>query len=208
MQVEVFVDPACGWSQVAVGWLQEVASGDPTVEVQLAPFSLLLRDGTEGRPAAQIERRGAGLRALRVLTAIAAAHGPRAVGAYWDAVVAQDGPVPFTDLAGAVTAAGVDGRVAEAADDDAADEAIRRSMARAFAAAGREDLPIPGVLLDGTVLFTGPLLRSVPPGDEATSLFAAVETMARTSGFYELSRSRPSHPEIPGLPTTPAPPRL
>lgn len=208
MQVEVFVDPACGWSQVTVGWLQEVASADPTVEVQLAPFSLLLRDGVEGRPAAQLARRTASRRAVRVLARLGEAGDRAAAIAFWEAVVAQDGPVPFTDLPGAIAASGADPTAAAAADDETVDETIRRSMAQATELAGGGAVALPALVLDGTVHFTGPLLRNAPRGDRALALFDAVVELARTPGFYELSRPRPSHPELPGLPPPPVPPQL
>ena len=203
MRAEVYVDPACGWCQVAVRWLQAVVALRP-VEVHLLPYSLLLRDGAD-RPPEQVARPTASLPALRVMERLVA-EAPALRLAYWDAVVAQDGWTPFADLAAAARTAGV--RDAQgAADDERVDDALRRRMSFADSLIGGPAV-LPLIALDGRVGFTGPLLRAAPAADDAASLWDAVLALARTEGFYELSRPRPPHPAIPELPPVPVPPRL
>jgi hypothetical protein len=67
---------------------------------------------------------------------------------------------------------------------------------------------VPCLVLDGAVAFTGPLLHAAPPLEEAVALWDAIVVLARTQGFYEVSRPRPANPAHPLLPPTPEPPVL
>jgi hypothetical protein len=205
MLVEVYVDPACGWSQVVVRWLQDVAARRE-VQWRLLPYSLLLRDGSDGPPAAQVARRRASLRALRVLAALRDEESARGV-AFWSAVIAQDGRVPFADLERAAAQAGVAATALNAADDAALDAAVMEHMTAADALAGRPAV-LPLLVLGGRVAFTGPLLRDVPDSAGVTALWDGVLALAATKGFYELSRARPAHPALQGLPPVEVPPVL
>lgn len=203
--VVLYADPACAWSQAAKRWLTAVTDVRP-VTMTLRPYSLLLRDSDDGMPEAKLMRRQATLRALRVLEAVRQEH-PDSVPAVWDRIVAQDGSAPFSDLERAVVEAAGDAASAAAADDERFDETIRASMADADLVAGHRVLP-PALVIDGHVAFTGPLPRDSVDGPAAGRLWDAIVALAETPGFYELSRTRPEHPRVPGLPSTDQPPLL
>jgi ketosteroid isomerase-like protein len=203
MQVWLYVDPACGWSQVAVRWLEAVRCGR-RIDLRLLPYSLLLRDGRDGYPPPVVARREAALRVLRVLAGLGA--DPDGGLAFWNAVVQQDGQTPFGDVAGAAALAGVSGWTA-AADDQAVDVELLKQMAAADALAGGA-ATLPMLVLADQVAFTGPLLREPLTVEAAVALWDSVVSAARTPGFYELSRRRPPHPAIAGLPEVPEPPTL
>ena len=153
-KVEMFGDLACGWSQVAWRWLSAVAD-DRGLDVAIRPFSLLLRDGIEGRTPQQIARRSASLRALRVLTGLDQGDAQR----FWDAVAQQDGPVPFTDLAGAMEAAGGPADAVAHADDEQRDRMIVEAMAHVERLIGPAP-KIPVLVIDERVAFA---VAGLPP---------------------------------------------
>lgn len=205
LDIDVYADPACLWSHVAVSWLQAAATRR-CIRTRVRPLSLVLRDGEAAGPDLLRRRRAASLGACRVLQRIEAVD-PAAVGGVWDAVVAQDHGDGFGDLRAALAAAGADPALAAAAGDDRVDLELRRAMRRVEQLVGASPT-VPTLVIDGAVAFAGPLLRSVPSPDEAATALDAVVALARTPGFYELSRPRPPHPAHRSLPPTSDPPAL
>jgi hypothetical protein len=183
--IDFHADPACGWSQTAHRWLVAAARVRPFT-FMLRPYSLLLRDGTDGIAEVRVQRRLASLRALRVIEA-ARWERPELVPCLWEQVVAQEGPAPFADLRGADVAAGGAPRWAAAADDAAIADAIRASMAGADAVLGPSPV-LPALIIDGSCGFTGPLLSDALTPAAAGALWDAVVTLAATPGFKEVTR--------------------
>lgn len=201
--VMVWCDPACGWSQIGVTWLRRAAIARRLV-VELQPYSLFLRDARGGGGRSPNGRRVASLRALRVLAHLTRAEPTRALP-FWDAVVAQDGAHPFADIAGALRDIGEDDALAALADDPRLDRSIEVDMATLDELLGAPAV-LPTLVIDGEVAFTGPLLRAAPDVDVAAELWDAIALLAEVPGFYELSRPRPAHPAIAGLPAVAEPP--
>lgn len=205
MEVEVYADPACGWSQIAVRWLGTV--GDVRqLEVSIRPYSLLLRDGDDRPPPPLASRRSASLRALRIMAALSHDQ-PSLVGAFWEQVIAQDGPTPFGDLARALRQVGADPELERTGDDPDMDSSVQQSMAAANAILGPAP-KLPVIVFNGSVGFTGPLLRAVPDPADAVRLWDALLVAAATPGFYAVSRPHPPHPHIPEFAPTAPPPAL
>ena len=74
MRVDFFVDPACLWSWLTSRWLVQVAP-QRNLDLQWRPYSLLLRDGTQGLQDWEAAIRSASHRAVRVMAALAAVPG-------------------------------------------------------------------------------------------------------------------------------------
>lgn len=202
--VAIWCDPACGWSQVSVAWLGRVAA-QRDVEFCLRPYSLALRDEVRAAPKPTVNnRRVASLRTLRILEHLRHIE-PSLVLPFWESVIAQDGPNPFGDLALALRYAGADKSLGSVADDPRLDDLIQRGMSSVDDLLGAR-ATLPAIVLDDRVAFTGPLLRAVPEPEAALELWDAIATLAAVPGFYELSRPRPPHPAIAGLPPIPEPP--
>jgi hypothetical protein len=153
-------------------------------------------------------RRGhmAGLECLRVADAVRLAEGNDAVDRLYTALgtmihngqrgqALRDDSVTF--LVEALTSAGLDTAYASAALDDAHDAHIRAETALALERTGKDvGTPIityhPGQA-DENSLF-GPVIASIPRGDDAVKLWDAIELIATTSGMAELKRSLRSKP--------------
>jgi hypothetical protein len=153
-------------------------------------------------------RRGhmAGLECLRVADAVRLAEGNDAVGRLYAALGTmihndqrgqqlRDDSVTF--LVEALTSAGLDTGYASAALDEAHDAHIRAETALALERTGKDvGTPIityhPGQA-DENSLF-GPVIASIPRGDDAVKLWDAIELIATTSGMAELKRSLRSKP--------------
>jgi len=204
VRVDFFVDPACLWTWLTSRWLVEVAP-KRNLDLQWRPYSLLLRDGTQGLEDQMVAIRTASHRAVRVMTALRR-DDPAAVPRFYEALLPRSfaavnaGGPPFAELDGALVAAGLAPSYAAAADDAAFDEPIRQSMAEAFAAAGGV-VGTPTIVLDQDppVGFLGPVVAAPPTGADALALWDAVVTLAAVPGVLEVSRPRPPRPEIPGL---------
>jgi hypothetical protein len=153
-------------------------------------------------------RRGhmAGLECLRVADAVRLAEGNEAVDRLYTALgtmihneqrgqALRDDSVTF--LVEALTSAGLDTAYASAALDESHDEHIRAETALALERTGKDvGTPIityhPGQA-DENSLF-GPVIASIPRGDDAVKLWDAIELIATTSGMAELKRSLRSKP--------------
>jgi hypothetical protein len=199
-----FADPACLWSWLTSRWLVQVAP-QRDLDIQWRSYSLLLRDGIQGLPDQTVAKRTASHRAVRVMEALRR-DDPAAVPRFYEALLPRvfaainaSGP-PFTELEGALEAAGLTPSYAAAADDASLDEPVRQSMAEAFAAAGGV-VRTPALVLyqDPPVGFLGPVVAAPPTGADALRLWDAVVALAAVPGMLELSRPRPPRPEIPGL---------
>jgi len=199
MNVDLYADPGCPWAWAAYRWLDEVAPRRQ-LRVRLRPYSLTLRDGTDSLPAGLAEVRRASHRALRVCAAI------QDEARRWDFFRAacepayaalRRGEPPVVDVAGAIEQAGVARSLIAAADDTAMDDDIRASMGALteFLSGSGEPGSIPAIVLHAshqTFALRGPLLDPAPSGHAALELWDALELLARTTGFYEISRPRPT----------------
>jgi len=153
-------------------------------------------------------RRGhmAGLECLRVADAVRLAEGNEAVGRLYTALGTmihndqrgqelRDDSAPF--LTEALVSAELDTGYVSAALDDTHDAHIRAETALALERTGKDvGTPIityhPGQA-DENSLF-GPVIASIPRGDDAVKLWDAVELIATTSGMAELKRSLRAKP--------------
>ena len=208
MDVEFYFDPVCTWSWVASRWLIEVAP-QRGLRVYWRSFSKLIGQGTQGIRDWDLTSRTASHRALRMIEAVRVDH-PEAIGQLYEALLTRamaeqaEGRLPFSELPGVLADAGLDSRYAAAAYDERWDEVIRKSMADAYAVVGEcAGTPVTVLWLDRPVGFKGPLVSPAPTGTDALGLWDAFVRLASLPEVFEISRPRPSRPELSAAWTAP-----
>ncbi len=128
----------------------------------------------------------------RVCVAASAHHGPAALARLYPALgrrIHDEGDKDFDRVVPAALAeAGLPADLADAAHRSDLDPQMRASTSRAQQLVG-EDLGTPTVAVDD-VAFFGPVLASIPRGDEAVRVFEGVRLLAACRAFSELKRAR------------------
>lgn len=218
-RLEFFFDPICPFCWVASRWVVQVAQQRP-LEVRWRPLSLALLNediSYEERKRASPsypDSHQRGLEMLRVVHAARENHGPERIGdlytalgeLVWNSAPPHDDDFDAVmremarprDLRPALEQAGLPGELATAADDKTKDAALRsETHAATERCGGGVGTPILSFAPpNGPALF-GPVIDTVPTGDDAVRLWDAVETLAQWPGFAELKRSLRSFPDTP-----------
>ncbi|MET9272650.1 disulfide bond formation protein DsbA [Kribbella sp. NPDC003557] len=205
-RVDLYVDPVCPYTWVVSCWLREVAQRR-TVGLRYHVMSLLMlnehRAVDETYRAKLDEMTGPS----RVATAVVAHHGPEAFQAWHREFGARifdhwryPSPAEYrTASAEALVAAGLPAALADAADSEAYDAALRRSHDEGTRPVGI-DGGTPVLHLDGAAFF-GPVLNAVPRGDDAVRLFDGIRLLTGCRDFFELKRTRTTPPDVRYRPT-------
>ncbi|MEV0285736.1 DsbA family protein [Kribbella sp. NPDC050820] len=196
--LELYADPACPWSWLAVRWLTAVA---PARELQLTfrSFSLWMRDGSDQAPgvpefvrAVAVAASKESVRVMRVFEALRdAGRGDAIERLYleWGSRVFVPGPpqapAPAV-LLEALAAAELEASWADAADDVRWDAAIESS--NAALAALTSGTPVVPTLVEGRqVLFSGAVLSAPVSAADGLEVWDALEILTSEPSFVGLS---------------------
>lgn len=201
--LDFFFDPVCPWAWVTSRWVTEAKQlRQYQVDWKFISLAIINEDLTAEWYTPEY-RAGHldGLKCLRVADELRMREGNDAVERLYSAIGTafhpdrrraeiKDDPLAF--MRAALREAGSDPALAEEMDNAAHDDYIRADSMLAFERTGRGvGTPIltfkPGTANEGS--FFGPVISTIPRGDEALRLWDAIELIATTTGVAELKRS-------------------
>ncbi|HET6482283.1 MAG TPA: DsbA family protein [Actinoplanes sp.] len=191
MEATYYFDPACPFTWRTSRWLVAVAP-ERDVMVTWRAMSLLELNG-DNIPEKYRGRVIASFRALRLVEALRADKRADTAAAFYTELgtrVHEQGATLNDELVDqAAAAAGVED-AKTILDDERWDEAVRESHEAALQLAG-PGIGSPVLHVEGAARgLHGPIIDTVPAGDEASSMFDSVVTLMRTDTFFEVKRGR------------------
>jgi len=200
--VSMWFDPVCPWAWITSRWLLEVEKVRP-VRVDFHVMSLSVLNEGRDVPEQYADLLVKAWGPVRVCVAAAQKAGQQVLRDLYTALgtrIHLEKHELNRDLyVAALTEAGLDPGLADAADSDAYDEALRASHAAGMDPVGY-DVGTPVIHAPGPdgnpVAFFGPVVTPAPKGEAAGRLYDGVLLVASTPGFYELKRSREEHPSF------------
>jgi len=198
-EVQFWFDPLCPWAWITSRWMLEVERVRPVKTdwriMSLAYLNLVQHEG-QGLSEEYLERMNRAWGPVRVCAAAAADAGPGVLGPLYTAIGTRlhnqgrrEDPAIIPE---ALQEAGLPVWLADAAETDEFDAAIKKSHHEAFDEVGL-DVGTPVVRIRGKALF-GPVITPAPKGEAAGELWDGLVLVSKADGFFELKRSRDRRP--------------
>lgn len=185
MSVAFWFDPVCPFAWRTSRWMLEVAEQRP-IQIGWHVMSLAVLNDVED-PLAGIWQ------PVRVCVAAERTHGSEVLlplyTALGERIHSEGRDVDRGLIEEALTEAGLGNDLADAAEDQGLDDAVRASHREGQQAAG-EKVGTPVVRIEDQRAFFGPVVSSVPSGHEALDLFDGLRLMGGVDAFAELKRGR------------------
>ncbi len=209
--LDFFFDPVCPWAWITSRWVVEVQElRNYTISWKFISLKILNQDKMDyaSMPAGYKDVHAAGTSCLRVAAKARSVASNDAVAKVYTALGfslhnKQERELFVADIeghiAGLLSQAGLPVEWALSANDESFDRLIAEETAMGLERAGKDvGTPIitfnPGGLKEAS--FFGPVISTIPRGEDATKLWDAIETIATSSDMAELKRSLRARPNF------------
>jgi 2-hydroxychromene-2-carboxylate isomerase len=188
---DFWFDPACPFAWITSRWILEVEKvRDISVTWHIMSLAYLNQDKDVPDDYREFLEDAWG--PVRVSMAAEQQHGRESLLPLYTALGTrrhnEGGDFDRATIEAALTEAGLPTDLADAMDDDSYDQAIQESHHRGMDQVG-DDVGTPTIAFEGAAFF-GPVLSSIPRGEEAGQLWDGCVAVAKVPYFYELKRSR------------------
>ncbi|MEU5834196.1 DsbA family protein [Streptomyces diacarni] len=199
---DFWFDPLCPWAWMTSRWMLEVEKVRPvSVRWHVMSLSVLNEKRVDDLPERYRELMARGWGPVRVCIAAEQEHGSDVLGPLYTAIGTRVHPggreLSREVLIEALEEVGLPAALADAADTDTYDAALRASHEEGISLVGQEvGTPVIAVPDEAgkQVAFFGPVVTPAPKGEAAARLWDGTLMVASTPGFFELKRTRDVEP--------------